>query len=141
MLAGWTEEDVYRIAERAHSLYLQGRNREATVIFEGLVAVDPENLYCRDALAALYLLNGEPHRALIELNQVLARDPQHATARARRCESWWRLGRPDEARRDLEWLAAGNGRTHVARLRLLLESPAGAAPLAITTQHGDRTQR
>jgi predicted Zn-dependent protease len=128
MLADWTEDDVYRIAERAHSLYLQGRYREAAVIFEGLVAIDPSNAYCRNALAALYLLLDEPQRALAELNDLLAREPGNAAARARRCEAWLRLGQPGEARRDLDWLAGGRTHSHAARLRLLLESP-GAAQL------------
>jgi predicted Zn-dependent protease len=124
----WTEEDVYLIAERAHALYLQGRYREATVIFEGLVAVAPESSYCREALAALYLLLNEPERALAQLNELLARQPGHVTARARRCEAWLRAGRADEARRDFERIRREVAPSCATRLRLLLESPQPALP-------------
>ena len=124
----WTDQDIYLIAERAHALYLQGRYREAAIIFEGLVAVAPENAYCREALAALYLLLDQPERALAQLNDLLARQPGHVTARARRCEAWLRTGRAEEARRDFERIRGDVAPSCGARLRLLLESPQPALP-------------
>lgn len=59
MLPAWSPKDVYFIAERAYGLYRQGRLREAAVLFEGLVIVDPENVYCRKALTAVCIGLGE----------------------------------------------------------------------------------
>jgi tetratricopeptide (TPR) repeat protein len=123
METGWTAEDVYRVAECGHALYREGRYREAAVIFEGLVAVDPASPYCRESLAALYLILGDPQNAIVELNQVLERDPDHAGARARRCEAWWRLGRRTQAQLDFERLAGFGAEVLAARLRVLLELP------------------
>jgi hypothetical protein len=53
LLAGWSQEEIYYIAERAYRLYLQGRLREAAILFAGLIAIDPENAYCRRALASI----------------------------------------------------------------------------------------
>ncbi len=125
MESGWTTEDVYRIAECGHGLYREGRYREAAVIFEGLVAVDPANVYCRESLAALYLILEYPEKALAQLNDLLERDTGHIGARARRCEAWWRLGRRAQAELDFERVKGAGAPMLAARLRLLLESPPG----------------
>jgi tetratricopeptide (TPR) repeat protein len=135
MRTAWSEEDVYLVAERAHELYLQGRHREACVIFEGLVTVDPANAYCRDALGAVYMALGEPERALEELDLLLASYAGHADARARRCEILCRMGRTAEARREVARLASAGAFTHVPRLRLMLEAAGGAPRIENGTQH------
>jgi len=80
MRPGWTRDDIYRICERGYSLHQQGRYREAAVIFDGLIAVDPDNDYCRDALAAALLALGEAQRAVEQLDTVLAHDSGHLAA-------------------------------------------------------------
>ena len=121
-IAGWTEEDVFVVAERAHSLYLQGCYREAAAIFEGLIVVDPENRYCRTALAALYLALGEQQKALDQADQALALDDGDVEARARCAEARLALGRLDEAAADVRVLRSRQARQHASRLELQLEA-------------------
>jgi tetratricopeptide (TPR) repeat protein len=123
---GWTEEDIYMIAERAYSLYLQGRYREAAVIFEGLVAADPDNRYCRDALAAVWLAVGEPEKAVEQLTFLLRLRSDDLAARARRLEACLEAGNRTAALADFEVLKDLLPRSEVQRLRFRLE--AAAAP-------------
>lgn len=104
MRAGWTSGDVFRIAERGFSLHQQGRHREAAVIFDGLIAVDPQNVYCRDALAAAWLAMGEPQRAIEQLNMILRRDGGNLTARSRRLEAHLLVGDFTSAKADYDVL-------------------------------------
>ena len=120
----WTEEDIYRIAERGHSLHLQGCYREAAVIFQGLVAADPENHYCREALAAAWLALEEPERAIEQLDTLLAREPGDLVVRARRLEAYVAAGNFPEAIRDFEFLEHLLPPQQVRRLALSLESTA-----------------
>src|SRR5215831_6503772 len=72
--AEWSREEIYYIAERAHHLYRQGRFNDAGILFEGLTAIDPDNVYCRKALAAVYMALKEYGIALRHLTAVLSRD-------------------------------------------------------------------
>lgn len=49
----WSREERYYIAERAYRLYLEGFLREAALLFAGLVSIDPNDAYCRQALATI----------------------------------------------------------------------------------------
>ena len=125
---GWTDDEVYLVAERAYSLYQQGRFREAAIIFRGLTALDPGNIYCRTALAAVSLALGDAQRAVQELSAILAQYPNDADTRARRCEAYCQLRRWDEARKDLEFLQRRGDRTHSQRLAWRLEAGRAAIP-------------
>lgn len=113
---GWTDEEIYLLADRGYSLYRQGRYREAAVIFEGLIAVDPENPYCRTALVAMCLALGDTRRAATELSVLLTQNPADHEARARRCEVYCDLRQWDEARQDLAILRRNGEKHHVQRL-------------------------
>ena len=124
---GWSEEDIYLVAERAHSLYLQGRFREAAIVFEGLVSADPDNQYCREALAAVWLALEEPQRAVDELTRLLARDEGNLAARARRFEASIRHGDLGAALADFDFLKFVLPQTEIRRLELQLQSAAAKA--------------
>jgi predicted Zn-dependent protease len=119
---GWTDEDVYLVADRAHALYQQGCFREAAILLEGLTTVDPRNIYCHDALTAVYLALEQPAQAVTEATATLRLNPNHNEARARRCEAYVRLRRWDEARQDLEALRRARANAHVRRLQLRLRA-------------------
>src|SRR5215204_7735193 len=119
--SGWTETDIYLIAERGHSLHLQGRHREAVVIFEGLVAADPQNRYSREALATAWLALREPQRAIDQLNILLTHDPGDLAVRARRLEAYLLAGNFPAAVRDFEYLKNLLPRAQVRRLEISLE--------------------
>jgi Flp pilus assembly protein TadD len=126
LLPGWTREEIYYLAERAYRLYREGTLREAAILFEGLAAVDPENLYCRKALAAICMKLGQQDAAVGHLDVVLARHRFDVEALAGRCEALMALGDFASAERDLECLTKlPDGRDNARRLRLQL--PRGAA--------------
>jgi tetratricopeptide (TPR) repeat protein len=122
----WTSHEVYLIASKGYALYLQGRWREAAMIFEGLVAIDPGNRYLRLALATIYVAQEDLTRSLEELNRLLSLYPNDIEARARRCEVCLRLERSGEAQSDLDYLRRHGG-SHVRRLQLLMETKVNPA--------------
>jgi tetratricopeptide (TPR) repeat protein len=119
---GWSAEDIYRIAERGHSLHLQGRYLEAAIIFEGLVSADPENRYCREALAAAWLALGEPHKALEQLDMLIREAPGDLAARVRRSEAYLQVGNRGAARSELEFLRRLLPGSETRRLESALET-------------------
>ena len=123
----WTAEDIYRVAERGHSLHLQGRYREAAIIFQGLIAADPDDRYCREALAAAWLALDEPERAIEQLNVCLQRQPSDLSARVRRVEAFLLAGNVAGAARDYEYLEHLLPSREARRLKLTMES-AGRQP-------------
>jgi tetratricopeptide (TPR) repeat protein len=122
---GWTEEEVYLLADRGYAFYRQGCYREAAVVFEGLTALDPLNAYCRTALAAVCLETGDAARAVSELSFLLNLNPADQDARARRCEAYCQMRNWSEAGRDLAILRRNGERHHVPRLTARLKA-AGA---------------
>jgi len=118
----WSEEEIYLIAERGHSFHLEGRYREACVIFQGLIAVDPENRYVAESLAAAWLALGEHQRAVEQLNILLTKQPADLAVRARRMEAYLMGGNFAAAIQDFEFLEHLLPAHEVRRLELSLES-------------------
>jgi len=117
----WTSEEIYMLADRGYGLYRQGSYQEAIIIFEGLIAIDPPNAYCRSALAAISMAIGDTHRAVSELSLILS-NPSNHEARARRCEAYCELRSWKEARQDLAILRRNGERHQVQRLTWRLEA-------------------
>ena len=119
---GWTAEEIYLLAERGYAFYRQGHYQEAAVIFEGIKALDPLNLYARTALAAICLELGDAERAVDELSFLLHSNPADHEVRARRCEAYCHSGKWAEARQDLAILRRNGNHHHVRRLTCCLEA-------------------
>ena len=132
---GWTEEEIYLLADRGYALYRQGHYQEAAVIFEGLTVLDPLDSYCRTALAAVCLALGEAQRAVDELSFLLNLHPADHEARARRCEAYCELGSWSAASQDLAILRRNGERHHVQRLTWRLQAAKVAVPLATSHEH------
>ena len=120
----WTEADIYLVAEYAHGLHLEGYHREAATIFEGLLEIDPDNTYCRDALTALSLALGRFEEAVRHASDLLNILPNHTDSLARRCEAFIELGRLEDAQRDLAALRRSHALAHSRRMQLRLETAA-----------------
>ncbi|MBV8809471.1 MAG: hypothetical protein JO033_12430 [Acidobacteriaceae bacterium] len=118
MSASWTNAEIHLVAERAYQLHLQGKHLDAAIIFEGLLAIDPRNVYCLEALAALSLKLGSAENAIEYANRTLAFSPDEVEALACRCEANILLNRFLEARQDLELMNQLRAKTHVARLTM-----------------------
>ncbi|MCX6627854.1 MAG: tetratricopeptide repeat protein [Candidatus Solibacter sp.] len=122
MQPSWTDEEVYLIAERACELAMQGRYEHAHVLFEGLAAAAPANVYARRSLAAIQIRLGRHADALatLDANPATLRD---ARSRQLRFEALLALGRLAEAAAEFP-----NVRSHLdppaaRRFALLLEAP------------------
>jgi predicted Zn-dependent protease len=121
-LPPWTREEIYHVAERAYRLYRQGRLSDAGILFEGLTAVDPENVYCQRALAAICMGLNQHGAAIRHLDAILGRDRFDVEALAGRCEALIAMKDLAAARRDFETLSTlPAGIENARRLRLLLE--------------------
>ena len=118
MAATWTNGEIELVAERAYQLHLQGKHVDAAIIFEGLLAIDPRNLYCLQALAALSLKLGSAEKALQYADRALALSPRDLEALACRCEANILLNRLAAARQDLEAINRLRAKSHAARLSL-----------------------
>lgn len=118
----WTNAEIELVAERAYQLHLQGKHSDAAIIFEGLLAIDPRNLYCLEALAALSLKLGSAEDALDYADRALEFSPDRVEARACRCEANVLLNHFAEAQQDLELLRRLRAETQVARLAMRIAS-------------------
>jgi tetratricopeptide (TPR) repeat protein len=129
LIPEWSREEIYYIAERGYRLYSQGRLREAAILFEGLIVIDPENAYCRKALAAIGIGLGQHWLAVRQLSTIIARDRFDIDALAGRCEALMATGDFAGARRDLESVAAlPAGVENARRLRLQFLQQSEFAP-------------
>ncbi len=95
---------VYFVSERAYLLQTEGHFRESLALFEGLLELNPDNLYCRDAISGLHLSLGNYEQAIEYASSVIAASPGHIYAIMRRCEGYIRLRQKDHADRDLRRL-------------------------------------
>src|ERR1039458_6241081 len=100
----WTEDEIYLVMERAHSLAMQGLYPEAAQIFAGVLELDPRNRYCRNALATLILLLGDPENALAVADEGLRQLSGEPAYHARRAEALIALRRFHEAQGEVRWL-------------------------------------
>ncbi|MGI5863538.1 MAG: tetratricopeptide repeat protein [Myxococcales bacterium] len=93
------------LADRAlfgHALFASGRVREAQLVFENIVACEPEEAFAYTMLGAIYLAQGDDARALALYEAALALDPRDLAALVGRSEIRLRRGQPDAALGDLE---------------------------------------
>lgn len=100
--ANWEKDEIRIISEVAYSLAQQGRNLEAVVLFEGLLAVAPATGYFQAALGALFLRLKNFPKAIEHLDTALEIEPDDVVSLVNRGEAKLRAGRLDAARVDLE---------------------------------------
>jgi tetratricopeptide (TPR) repeat protein len=125
MKTTWTAEEVGLVAQRGYDLHLQGKNLDALTIFEGILAIEPNNLYCLDALAALWLKLGSPEKSIEYCNRLLAHDPKNADGLARRCEAFVQADRLELAAQDLGLMQQQVGASRqVERMKLRVSAAA-----------------
>ncbi|MBI5545372.1 MAG: tetratricopeptide repeat protein [Deltaproteobacteria bacterium] len=92
-------------AEKAlfgHTLYARGRMREAQVVFESIVAKEPDEAFAYTMLGAVYLSQNDDGRALALFDAALGLDPRDLAALVGRGEIRLRRGQPQAALLDLE---------------------------------------
>lgn len=85
-IKGYTEEELYLIAQTGYTLFLNGKVKDAQAVFEGLVAVDPRNDYYYRALGVVYHRQGDAERALRQFTHAITVSPRSAAAYVNRAE-------------------------------------------------------
>lgn len=85
-LKGYSEEELYSIAQQGYTLFLNGKIKDAQVIFEGLVAIDPRNDYYYRALGVVYHRMGDAQRAIRQFTHAVTVAPKEPTAYVNRAE-------------------------------------------------------
>jgi thioredoxin-like negative regulator of GroEL len=124
MAARWTDEEIYLVMERAHSLALQGLYPEAAQTFAGVLEIAPRNRYCRNALATLILLLGDPENALAVADEGLEKLSAEPWYHARRAEALIALRRFHEAQAEVRWLMDNSDESALQPLILQIEAGA-----------------
>jgi Flp pilus assembly protein TadD len=122
-IVGLTDEELYAIATQGYLLFLQGKNEQARVIFEGLVSVDPRNAYYYRALGAVYFRLGQSAKAIRQFTYAIRVAPTEMANYINRAEVY--VGEQDlpKARADLQHslrYAGENNRPLEAKARAML---------------------
>ena len=84
-LKGYTNEELGTISQIAYYMMMQGKYREARILFEALVAIEPSNEYNYRALGVLAQHEGDSDRALEQFGyaiQLASKQPQAYVNRA-----------------------------------------------------------
>lgn len=99
---GYSEEELYSIAQHAYALFLNGKFQDAQTVFEGLVALDPRNDYYYRALGVVYHRRGDAERALRQFTHALKVAPRSVAAYVNRAEVHISRREIDRALEDLD---------------------------------------
>lgn len=100
--ASWDKDEIRIISEVAYSLAQQGRNLEAVVLFEGLLAIAPATAYFQAALGALFLRMKNFPKAIEHLDAALNLEPNDILSLVNRGEAQLKNDKITESRKDLE---------------------------------------
>ncbi len=100
-IKGYTDSELFAIARIGYFFLMQGRNEEARILFEGLVAVDPHNDYYYRALGVIFQKIGDNERALRQFSYAIRINPSSPHAYVNRAEIYLSLEQHAEAEQDL----------------------------------------
>lgn len=101
-IKGYSDDELVSIARIGYFLLMQGKNEQARVIFEGLVAVEPRNDYYYRALGIIFQKMGDDERALKQFGYAIHLNPTSAQSYINRAEVYIALGQNSEAENDLQ---------------------------------------
>ncbi len=90
---GITAADAARMGRTGVELAQAGRLREAALVFEAMVEINPRDAGAHAALGTVYQKLGRSEEAVNAYGEALARDPDHPVALGNRGELLLRLGR------------------------------------------------
>ena len=101
-IKSYTREELYAISQHGYTLFLNGKVKDAQVIFEGLVAIDPRNDYYYRALGVVYHRQGDAERALRQFGHAITVAPKSPAGYVNRAEVHISRRDTERALRDLE---------------------------------------
>ena len=99
---GHGNHGLANLALYGHALYARGRLQEAQVVFESIVAKEPEEAFAYTMLGAIYLAQDDDARALALFDAALGIEERDLAALVGRGEIRLRRGQPKAAQQDLE---------------------------------------
>lgn len=99
---GYSDEELYGIAQQAYLLMMEGKLDPARTIFEGLVAIDPKNDYYYRALGVLYHRLGDPDKALKQFTYAIKVNGQDLVSYVNRAEIYCQQGNAILAEQNLQ---------------------------------------
>lgn len=97
---GLTDQEVFSMLHMAWMFYNNGKLESAEVVLQGVLAIDPDNMYVDSCLGAVYARMGKLDDALEHLNRAMAVNPADISACVNRGETLFRLGRVEESAAD-----------------------------------------
>lgn len=100
-IKGYSPEELFAIAQHGYTLFLNGKVKDAQVVFEGLVAVDPRNDYYYRALGVVYHRQGDAERAIRQFTHAVTVAPKSAAGYVNRAEVYISRREFDRAIADL----------------------------------------
>jgi Flp pilus assembly protein TadD len=128
-IKGYTPEELHHMAQHGYTLYLNGKFKDAQIVFEGLTAIDPRSEYYYRALGVVYHRRGDAERAIRQFGHAIKVAPRSPAAFVNRAEVHISRRDYDRAVEDLDAaIASGapSGDAHVRKaraLRTLILSP------------------
>lgn len=93
---GWDDEQLEELRLTGFAYLRQGKYDIALDFFQALVVVEPNNLYDRQTLGALYLQLGKPQEAFYNLDYALKLEGDHTPTLINLCKALFMLGKPQE---------------------------------------------
>ena len=99
---GYGSHALANLALYGHALYARGRLDEAQVVFESIVAKEPEEAFAYTMLGAIFLAQDDDAKALALFDAALHMDKNDLAALVGRGEIRLRKGQPQAALSDLE---------------------------------------
>lgn len=97
----YSDEELYAISHIAYFYLMQGKNDEARVLYEGLVAIDPRNDFYYRALGVIFQKLGEEDRALKQYAYAIRLNPGLPHAYVNRAEIYISREEMSKAEQDL----------------------------------------
>ena len=101
-IKGYAPEELYAISQHGYTLFLNGKVKDAQVIFEGLVAIDPRNDYYYRALGVVYHRQGDAERAIRQFTHAITVAPKSPAGYVNRAEVHIARRDVDQATADLD---------------------------------------
>lgn len=93
---GWDDEQLDELRLTGFAYLRQGKYDIALDFFHALVVIDPNSLYDRQTLGALYLELNKPQEAFYNLDYALKLEGDHTATLINLCKALFMLGKPKE---------------------------------------------
>jgi tetratricopeptide (TPR) repeat protein len=94
---GWTEENLVELQNLGFSFFMEGKYPVASLYYETLIRLNPEDTYNHQLLGAIYLEGNENELAVTALDRALKLDPSHVPSKLNKAKALFALEKREEA--------------------------------------------